>query len=109
MVLEEILEEFLEGRAGRELRHVGTTAALFLFVVGAAVRSVGRKPVSGREGLLGALGTAKECIDPTGTVFVQGTLWSACSTSPIEAGATVRVVGVQGLKLTVEKATEGGR
>jgi membrane-bound serine protease (ClpP class) len=85
---------------------VGTTAALFLFVVGAAVRSVGRKPVSGREGLLGALGTAKERIDPTGAVFVQGTWWSARSTTPIEAGATVRVVGVQGLKLSVEKATE---
>ena len=85
---------------------VGTTAALFLFVVGAAVRSVGRKPVSGREGLLGALGTAKERIDPTGAVFVQGTWWSARSATPIEAGATVRVVGVQGLKLTVEKATE---
>jgi len=88
---------------------VGTTAALFLFVVGAAVRTVGRQPVSGREGLLGALGTAKERLDPTGTVFVQGTLWSARSATPIEAGATVHVVGVQGLKLIVEKATEEGR
>jgi membrane-bound serine protease (ClpP class) len=73
------------------------------------VRSVGRQPVSGREGLLGALGTAKERIDPTGAVFVQGTWWSARSATPIEAGATVRVVGVQGLKLTVEKATEEGQ
>jgi len=75
-------------------------------VVGAAVRSVGRKPVSGQEGMLGAIGTAKERLDPTGTVFVQGTLWSARSTVPIEAGATVRVVRVEGLKLTVEQVTE---
>jgi membrane-bound serine protease (ClpP class) len=85
---------------------VGTTAGLFLFVVGAAVRSVGRKPVSGQEGMLGAIGTAKGRLDPNGTVFVQGTLWSARSTLPIEAGATVRVVRVEGLKLTVEKVTE---
>ena len=62
--------------------------------------------MSGREGLLGATGTVKGRLDPTGTVFVQGTLWSARSPVPIEAGATVRVVGVEGLRLTVEKVTE---
>jgi len=41
-----------------------------------------------------------------GTVFVQGTLWSAQGAAPIEAGATVRVVRVDGLKLTVEPVTE---
>jgi len=85
---------------------VGTTAVLFLFVVSAAVRSMGRRPVSGREGLLGALGTVRRRIDPMGTVFVQGTLWSAQGAAPIEAGATVRVVRVDGLKLTVEPVTE---
>jgi membrane-bound serine protease (ClpP class) len=88
---------------------VGTTAGLFLLVVGAAVRSVGRKPVSGREGLLGALGSARQRIDPAGTVFVHGTLWNARSATPIEAGAVVRVVGVDGLRLTVEKVPEEGR
>ena len=43
---------------------VGTTAGLFLFVVGATVRSLRRPPVSGREGLLGAVGTVKARIDP---------------------------------------------
>ena len=99
-------EEYLRIPVSTILFVVGTTAGLFLFVVGAAVRSVGRKPVSGREGLLGAIGTAKGRIDPAGTVFVQGTLWSARSAVPIEAGATVRVVGVEGLRLTVEKVTE---
>ena len=99
-------EEYLRIPVSTILFVVGTTAGLFLFVVGAAVRSVGRKPVSGREGLLGAIGTAKGRIDPAGTVFVQGTLWSARSAVPIEAGATVRVVGIEGLRLTVEKVTE---
>ena len=99
-------EEYLRIPVSTIVLVVGTTAGLFLFVVGAAVRSVGRKPVSGREGLLGAIGIVKSRIDPTGTVFVQGTLWSARSTVPIEAGETVRVVGIDGLKLTVEKVIE---
>jgi membrane-bound serine protease (ClpP class) len=48
----------------------------------------------------------KGCIDPTGTVFVHGTLWSARSASPIEVGETVRVIGIEGMRLTVEKVTE---
>jgi membrane-bound serine protease (ClpP class) len=85
---------------------VGTTAGLFLVVVGTTVHGLRRKPVSGREGLLGAVGTVKARIDPVGTVFVQGTLWSARSTVPIETDITVRVVAVEGLRLTVEPVTE---
>jgi membrane-bound serine protease (ClpP class) len=99
-------EEYLRIPISTIVLVVGTTAGLFLFVVGTAVHSLHRRPVSGREGLLGAIGTAKSRIDPAGTVFVQGTLWSARSPVPIEAGATVRVVGVEGLKLTVEQVTE---
>jgi membrane-bound serine protease (ClpP class) len=99
-------EEYLRIPVSTIILVVGTTAGLFLFVVGTAVHSLRRRPVSGREGLLGAIGTVKGRLDPAGTVFVQGTLWSARSPVPIEAGATVRVVGVEGLKLTVEQVSE---
>jgi len=99
-------EEYLRIPLSTIVLVVGTTAGLFLFVVGAAVRSVGREPVSGREGMLGAIGTVRGRIDPTGTVFVHGTLWSARSASPIEVGETVRVIGIEGMRLTVEKVTE---
>ena len=99
-------EEYLRMPLSTIVLVVGTTAGLFLFVVGAAVRSVGRKPVSGREGMLGAIGTVRGRIDPTGTVFVHGTLWSARSAAPIEVGETVRVIGIEGMRLTVEKVTE---
>jgi len=99
-------EEYLRMPLSTIVLVVGTTAGLFLFVVGAAVRSVGRKPVSGREGMLGAVGTVRGRIDPTGTVFVHGTLWSARSTSPLEVSETVRVIGIEGMRLTVEKVTE---
>ena len=99
-------EEYLRIPISTIVLVVGTTAGLFLFVVGATVRNLRRTPVSGREGLLGAVGTVKARIDPVGTVFVQGTLWSARSTVPIETDGTVRVVGVEGLRLTVEPVTE---
>ncbi len=85
---------------------VGTTSLLFIFIIAAAVGSVKRQPVSGQEGMIGEIGTATERIDPSGTVFVHGTLWQAHSTEAIEKGETVRVIGADGLKLTIEKVTQ---
>jgi membrane-bound serine protease (ClpP class) len=99
-------EEYLRIPVSSIVLVVGTTAGLCLLVVGAAVRSMGRKPVSGKESMLGAIATVRGRIDPTGTVFVHGTLWSARSASPVEVGETVRVIGIEGMKLTVEKVIE---
>ena len=85
---------------------VGTTAAVFVFIIGTALRSVNRQPVSGQEGMIGEIGAATECIDPSGTVALHGSLWSARSSSSIQKGETVRVVGVERLKLSVEKVAE---
>jgi membrane-bound serine protease (ClpP class) len=106
LMLIESPEEYLRIPVSTIVLVVGTTAGLFLLVIGAAVRSVGRKPVSGQEGMLGAIGTVRGRIDPTGTVFMHGTLWSARSASPVEVGETVRVIAIEGMKLTVEKVTE---
>jgi membrane-bound ClpP family serine protease len=56
--------------------------------------------------MLGAIGTVRGRIDPAGTVFMHGTLWSARSASPLEVGETVRVIGIEGMRLTVEKVIE---
>jgi membrane-bound serine protease (ClpP class) len=99
-------EEYLRIPLSSIVLVVGTTALLFTLVVGAAVRSVARRPVSGQEGMIGATGRVVRRLDPIGTVFAHGTLWTARSTSPIEAGESIRVVGVEGLTLTVEKVTK---
>jgi len=41
-------------------------------------------------------------LNPEGKVFVHGEFWDAVCTRPVEAGARVRVVAVEGLRLTVE-------
>lgn len=61
----------------------------------------------GTEGLVGALGTARERLDPEGYVRVGSELWRAVLTrdaAPVEAGASVRVLAVRNLTLQVEPA-----
>ena len=86
---------------------VGTTGGLMALVVGAAARSFNRQPVTGQEGMIGATGVVKKRIDPTGTVALRGTLWTAQSDAPIDVDAIVRVEAVDGLKLIVAPISPG--
>jgi membrane-bound serine protease (ClpP class) len=61
-----------------------------------------RKSVTGEQGMIGEEGTAKTDIHNEGKVLVHGEYWNASSDRPIPAGARVRVVRVQGLKIEVE-------
>ena len=99
-------EEYLRIPLSTIIVVVGTTAALFTFIIGAAVRGFRNQPVTGSEGMIGEVGTVFGRLAPNGTVQLRGSLWSARSASDIEVGEAVRIVGVDGLKLTVEKATE---
>jgi membrane-bound serine protease (ClpP class) len=81
------------------------TAAFFAFAVGAGIRAQAQKVHTGREALLGAIGVARSDIGASGTVFVEGELWSAESEDgAIPAGERVRVVRVRGLHLVVRRA-----
>jgi membrane-bound serine protease (ClpP class) len=88
---------------------VGATAGLFLFVVGAGVRALSRRPLLGTSGLIGQTGVARGRLAPEGQVTVQGEIWRAIADGePIEEGMPVRVVDVQGLTLKVVKAGNPG-
>jgi membrane-bound serine protease (ClpP class) len=77
-------------------------AMISLFLVTLAVRARRNKAVMSNGGLLNQLGQARTALAPAGTVFVHGEYWDAVSSSPIESGAEVRVVAIDGLKLRVE-------
>jgi len=79
------------------------TAALFALTVGLAVKAHRRKPVTGKEGLIGEVATAETDIDPTGNVFIHGELWTAISEKKIERGKRVRVIGYDHMTLKVEE------
>jgi membrane-bound serine protease (ClpP class) len=83
---------------------IGLTFAVILMF---ALRAQKAPLRMGPETLVGQPGTAKERIDPRGQVQVQSELWSAElaeGAEQIEAGETIEVVKVQGLRLKVRKS-----
>lgn len=84
------------------------TAGFFVLVVGAAIRAHRRQPVTGHEGLIGQIGTAKTALKPDGQIFVRGEIWKARSDEPVKPGGQVEVTGVSGLTLTVKKLSPEG-
>jgi len=88
---------------------VGATAGLFLFVVAAGVRALGRPTATGAEGLVGKTAIVRERLGPEGQVMVSGEIWRAVADGePLEPGAQVRIVAVDGLTLKVTKAEARG-
>ncbi|MBI4390948.1 MAG: nodulation protein NfeD [candidate division NC10 bacterium] len=79
------------------------TTAFFVLLVGAGVRAQRGKLTTGKEGLLGMVGVARTRLAPGGLVFVQGAIWSAEASEVVEVGEQVEVVGIDGLKLKVQK------
>ena len=78
-----------------------TTAAFFLFVVGAGVKALRTRTKTGREGLVGEIGVVRTRLAPRGQIFLSGELWNAESEGEMEPGASVRVTGMDGLTLRV--------
>ena len=83
-----------------------SSAAFFIFVVGMAVRARRRPIVSGREELIGAIGTIIEDFDVDGRIRIHGEVWSAHSKIPLHKGQRVQVRSMHGLVLNVEPAAE---
>ena len=85
-----------------------------LFMLGgmtAMVRARFSTPTIGREGMVGEVGVAEVPVDPDGVVLIRGARWRARTNraTPVEAGAEVRVVSVEGLVLEVEPPEGGAR
>lgn len=67
----------------------------------AALRVQGLPARVGAESLVGLVVSARTAIHTEGKVFVDGALWNARSQVPVEAGAPVEIVSVDGLTLVV--------
>jgi membrane-bound serine protease (ClpP class) len=71
-----------------------------------AARTLRQKPVSGTEGLIGAIGEVRVRVAPRGKVWIHGEYWNAESNETIEVGERVQVVEIKDLLLRVRKAAE---
>jgi membrane-bound serine protease (ClpP class) len=78
-------------------------ALITMFLVSLVIRARRNKVLTGSAGMIGEMGVARTALEPEGQVQVRGEYWDAVASSSIPAGARVRVLGVSGLKLQVEK------
>jgi membrane-bound serine protease (ClpP class) len=87
------------------------SGAVVFFIVSLAARARRRPVVSGREELLGARGVVTQDMQREGWARVHGETWRIVSRMPLVSGQGVRVVGIDGLTLSVEPEAmieEGG-
>jgi membrane-bound serine protease (ClpP class) len=79
-------------------------SGILLFLGRLALAAQRLRPVTGMEGLLGHEGRVVAALGPeaAGQIAVRGELWRAVSRTPVSAGATVRIIAVDGLTLIVE-------
>lgn len=105
--------------AGPALIALGVLSAIAFFVVARKVLDAqhGVRAKTGPEQMVGSLGEARTGIDPDGTVWMEGTNWSAKLAEGAEGvslGDKVRVEAVEGLTLIVrpeptqERSSQGG-
>jgi membrane-bound serine protease (ClpP class) len=101
---------FLLGmEAGRTAVHPLLAAAVSILTVGFFWIAVRRgvlaqraKPAHDPDRVVGQVGDVRTALDPVGSVYVAGELWSARSETSLPVGASVHVRGREGLMLLVE-------
>ncbi len=87
-----------------------TVAAVVIFLLSRVVAAHRRRPLTGREGMVGEEGKVISALEPEGKVLVHGEYWDALSEEGvIPAGAIVRVVAVEGRRLRVAADEALGR
>jgi membrane-bound serine protease (ClpP class) len=79
-------------------------AAIAVFLTTLVFRAHRNRVTTGDVGLIGEMGVARTPLDPHGKVFVHGEYW--VSSIPVDVGARVRVLAVDGIRLRVEPQEE---
>jgi len=83
---------------------VGVSAGLSIFVLSKALMIQRKKPVTGTNTLIGAVGGVRRDLTPNGTIAIRGEYWDAHSVEgTIRLGERVRVQGIDGRTLLVRR------
>ncbi|MHC9539937.1 MAG: nodulation protein NfeD [Vulcanimicrobiota bacterium] len=86
------------------------TSGFFIFLIAMVAKSLHRKPVSGKEGMIGATVKALTDIGEQGTAAYGGEIWNTEAVGDvIKKGEKAVIVEVQGLTLRVKQREEGDR
>ena len=83
------------------------SAVFVALVSGLALKARRRPVVSGSEELIGSVGVVQDDLDREGWARIHSEQWRVVSPVPLKAGQSVRVVGRDGLVLTVAPVAKG--
>jgi membrane-bound serine protease (ClpP class) len=81
---------------------------LFIWLITYALKLGKRGAVSGKDSILGGVGTAMEDFTGEGKVWLEGEAWTASSSAAIQKDQQVVVLAMNGLVLDVEPKTKSG-
>lgn len=81
---------------------VTLASAFSLLSIGMGLKAMRRRPLTGREEMVGLVGIVKTALAPQGQLAVHGELWEAVSEQPLSPGDEAEVTGVDGLRLRVK-------
>jgi membrane-bound serine protease (ClpP class) len=84
------------------------SAAFLLLLLNFALRARRQPVVSGREQMIGETGVILEAGDGAAFARIHGETWKVRAGIPLARGLVVRVVGIDGLLLSVEAAPNQG-
>jgi membrane-bound serine protease (ClpP class) len=80
------------------------TTVFFVFAVGMGIKAQRRKPVTGKEGLVGEIGEAVSDFEKgKGQVAVHGEIWEALGKEKIKRGESIKVVSINNLRIVVKR------
>jgi membrane-bound serine protease (ClpP class) len=77
------------------------TVGYFWWAVRGVIEAQRQKPMQDSAALIGQVAEVRTALDPIGSVYLAGELWSARGREECAAGDKVKVVGVDGLTLDV--------
>ncbi|OGO13494.1 MAG: hypothetical protein A2Z66_12530 [Chloroflexi bacterium RBG_13_66_10] len=78
------------------------TLGYFWLAIRKVLASARAKPAHDPSAVKGLVGEVRSALDPIGSVYVGGELWTARAARHVAEGKLVRVVDLDGLMLTVE-------
>ena len=81
-------------------------ALLIIWLVGFILKLRRRGAVSGRDSIIGGVGTARADFTGEGKIWLEGEAWLARSAVPIAKDQEVRVIEMDGLVVVVEPLSE---
>ena len=83
------------------------TAGFFIFIVTFALRAQQVQPVTGSQGMIGQIGTARASFTADGNLYrgsilLKGEIWQAAASQPVQFGDEISVTQLKGMTVLVE-------